>query len=276
MIDVHDKLLPGFSILPNLAGISAYTLFVSLGLLAGLLYLVCAQRRVEDGAAIHAAQPGTIGGHADMSVAHTGTADGQPSAALIIVAAGLIGGTLGAKIPILMSQPSQVELLVGKSVVGGLLGGMAGVLLIKRLLHIRLRMGNVIAPAAALGLAIGRLGCFFNGCCYGIPASWGFNFGDGQLRLPTQLFEAVFQLAAFFILHFLGRRVRTPGILFKFYVASYFLFRFLIEFIRVNPVYWLGLTVYQLLCLAGIAWMALMLYRQRTQQTYQKEATHEQ
>ena len=39
MIDVHDKLLPGFSILPNLAGISAYTLFVSLGLLAGLLYL---------------------------------------------------------------------------------------------------------------------------------------------------------------------------------------------------------------------------------------------
>lgn len=271
MIDLHDHKLPGIHILPSLPdlpGVSAYSLFVSLGLAAGLLYLVWARKHYtsrESQANRTSGNDGRIDSAAgDAGRAHpSGPAADQPvPPALIIVAAALIGGTIGAKIPILLTYTSLADLLVGKSIVGGLLGGMAGVLLIKRLLHIRLRLGNDIAPAAALGLAIGRLGCFFNGCCYGVPAAWGVDFGDGQLRLPAQLFEAGFHLAAFLLLHRLRTRVRIPGILFKFYVAVYFLFRFLIEFIRVNPVYWLGLTIYQLLSLAGIVWMALMLIRQ--------------
>jgi phosphatidylglycerol---prolipoprotein diacylglyceryl transferase len=145
--------------------------------------------------------------------------------------------------------------------VGGFLGGMLGVLLIKKIFKIKLRMGNLIAPAAALGMAIGRIGCFLNGCCYGNKASWGFDFGDGALRLPTQLFEAAFHAAAFCILHYYRDRVKTPGILFKIYVCAYFVFRFFLEMLRSNPQIWLGMSVYQAFSLAGILYLSVRMWR---------------
>ena len=236
MIDGHEQI--GNGVLPEIGGLSTYSLLVGLGLLAGVLYIVWRNRQ--------AGQAGPDGTR-------------RTSQTLIIVAAALIGGTIGAKVPVLLQSPRLETLLFGKSVVGGLLGGTLSVFLAKRLGHIRLRLGNTIAPAAALGLAIGRLGCFCNGCCYGVPVSWGVDFGDGIRRLPTQLMEAGFQFTAFLILHVLHDRSKTPGILFKLYVIAYFAFRFGLEFVRVNPVFWLGLTIYQLLCLAGIIWMGLML-----------------
>lgn len=267
MIDVHDT-LAGPGILPRILGVPTYSLCVGLGLAAGLLYLLWARRHQHS-----AGDPG------DQAIPFDGS---QPSSArsvdpaLIIVVSALVAGTIGSKIPTLLTNPTLVALLTEKSVVGGMLGGMAGVLVIKRLLKIRMRLGNAIAPAAALGLAIGRLGCFFNGCCVGIPASWGVDFGDGLLRLPTQLFEVAFQLSAFAVLHIARTRVRTPGILFKLYVIAYFLFRFLLEFIRVNPIVWNGLTLYQLLCLAGIVWTVILMSRtQRVHAREDLEAPHE-
>ena len=245
MIDVHDQ-LGNTGVLPGLFGVSMYSLLVGLGLAAGILYIIRQNRRTKD--------PGE-GGRI------------KSEQTLVIVAAALIFGTIGSKIPALLQGLTLENLLLSKSVVGGLIGGTAGVFLVKRFMQIKLRLGNTIAPAAALGLTIGRLGCFCNGCCAGIPASWGVDFGDGILRLPTQLFESAFQLAAFFLLHFLQAKVKTPGILFKGYVLAYFSFRFFLEFIRVNPIYWNGLTVYQLLCLAGIAWMGLMLLLPRRRRT---------
>ncbi len=267
MIDTHDT-LAGSGILPEILGFSTYSLCVGLGLVAGLLYLLWARRRLHG-----PAESGSAAFPRDMS--HP-SIDKSVDPALIIVASALVAGTIGAKIPPLLTRPTLYVLLTEKSVVGGLIGGMAGVLVVKRLLKIQLRLGNVIAPAAALGLAIGRLGCFFNGCCVGIPASWGFDFGDGQLRLPTQLFEVAFQLSAFLVLHIARKRVRTPGILFKLYALSYFVFRFVLEFIRVNPIVWNGLTLYQLLCFAGIIWMVLMMRRsQRVHSRKEMEASHE-
>jgi len=267
MIDAHDT-LAGPGILPKILGFPTYSLCVGLGLAVGLLYLLWARQ--------HLRGPGDPG---DQAIPHEGP---QPLSAksvdpaLIIVAAALVAGTIGSKIPTLLTNPTLYTLLTEKSVVGGLLGGMAGVLAVKRLLKIRMRLGNAIAPAAALGLAIGRLGCFFNGFCVGIPAAWGVNFGDGQLRLPTQLFEVAFQLSAFAVLHVARARVRTPGILFKLYVIAYFLFRFFLEFIRVNPIVWNGLTLYQLLCLAGIVWMTIMMRRPLRVHTREElEAPHE-
>lgn len=233
MFDTHFK-YSHLGIMPEIFGFPTYTLFVTAGILAGILYyLADADKR-------HAKSEGVIQ----------------------IVSAALIFGVLGSKLPLILEGADLETLIFGKSIVGGLIGGMLGVVMVKKILGIKLKMGNVIAPAVALGMAIGRLGCFFNGCCYGVPAAWGVDFGDGLSRYPTQLFEAGFHLAAFFLLHAYKLRVKTPGILFKIYILIYFVFRFLIEFIRENPVVWLGLTVYQLLCAAGVIYISLALVRQ--------------
>lgn len=235
MIDSHYK-YPDFGILPTIFGIPSYSLFVGLGLIAGLLYyLVDARKR-------HAKREGAIQ----------------------IVSFGLIFGVIGSKIPLILAREELETILFGKSILGGLIGGMLGVILVKKLLHIRTKMGNVIAPAVALGMSIGRLGCFFNGCCFGIPSPWGVDFGDGILRYPTQLFEVSFHFIAFIFLHRLKLTVEKPGILFKYYLFAYFIFRFFIEFIRVNPIYQFGLTIYQLICIAGFIFVAVnMLIQNR-------------
>jgi len=227
MIDPHIK-YTNFGIMPTIFGVPSYTIFVGLGLIAGIIYyLADAKKR-----------------------------NAKSEGVIEIVSAGLIFGVIGSKIPLLIEGADIATVIFGKSILGGLIGGMLGVMLIKRILKIKTKMGNIIAPSVALGMSIGRLGCFFNGCCFGKPSSWGVDFGDGLLRYPTQLFEVGFHLTAFFLLHNLKFKVKKPGILFKYYVLSYFVFRFFIEFIRENPVYYFGLTLYQLICIAGIIFVA--------------------
>ncbi|MEG0752418.1 MAG: prolipoprotein diacylglyceryl transferase [Angelakisella sp.] len=188
---------------------------------------------------------------------------------MTIVTWALVCGFVGAKLPLLLEGASLITLLTGKSIIGGLAGGMLGVYTIKRIKHIRLRIGNVIAPSVALGMSIGRIGCYLNGCCAGIPASWGKDFGDGITRLPTQLFEVVFHLTAFLLLHRARGRVKTPGLLFKLYLLCYFTFRFFMEFIRINPKLYWGMSVYQVLCLAGILFMLFTIHNMRKEKCYE-------
>jgi len=230
MIDTHFK-YSNFGIMPTIFGVPTYTIFVGLGIIAGILYYLAGAEKGRS----------------------------KSRGAIEIVSAALIFGVIGSKIPLLIEGGDLKTIIFGKSILGGLIGGMLGVMLIKRIMKIKTKMGNIIAPSAALGMSIGRLGCFFNGCCFGKPASWGVDFGDGILRYPTQLFEAAFHLTAFFILHQLKFKVKKPGILFKYYVLSYFVFRFFIEFIRENPIYYLGLTLYQLICIAGIIFVVSIM-----------------
>jgi len=231
MFDVHERLYGRDA--PVILGIPAYTFFVTLGIIAGLVYyFVDLKRR------------------------------GQVSeGAVKIVFAALVCGVIGSKIPLIFEGHSRIEILYGKSIVGGLLGGMFGVIIIKKIAGIKLKLGNVIAPSVALGLAIGRFGCFFNGCCYGKVASWGFDFGDGLLRLPTQLFESAFHLTAFVLLIYFKNKVKTAGILFKLYLLVYFIFRFIMEFIRENPIIWGRMTIYQIICGLGLIYIIIILLR---------------
>lgn len=103
-------------------------------------------------------------------------------------------------------------------------------------------LGDLIAPCLMLGHAIGRVGCFLNGCCYGRPTDlpWGVVFprlGDGLPRHPTQLYEAGFLLVLFFLAQWLfGRRVEQkwgfPGAIWGSYTLAYSGFRFAIEYLR--------------------------------------------
>ena len=232
MFDLHFK-PADFGIMPSLFGLPTYSIMVLTGIISEILYIILANRKLKH--------------HAGDSIK--------------IVTAGLLFGVLGSKIPLLFENPSLETLFYAKSIVGGLIFGMIGIKLTKKILHIQLKLGNVIAPAVAIGLVFGRMGCFFAGCCYGIEthAGWGIDFGDGLLRYPTQLFEVVFHLTAFFILHYYRDRVKTPGILFKLYMIAYFAFRFLIEFIRVNPPVAYGLSIYQILSLMALIYLVLVL-----------------
>ncbi len=180
---------------------------------------------------------------------------------LYIALAAAVGGILGAKLPmwivsaprILANPLDPAVWLSGRTIVGGIIGGVAAVWLVKRRLGIKQRLGNYLVPSLALGIFFGRIGCFLAGCCYGVATRlpWGVDFGDGVLRNPTQLYEALFVLAIFVYAQ-LRLEHYAPGELFRRFMIVYFSWRFLVEFIRVNPVWALRLTYYQVVALGVV------------------------
>jgi len=95
---------------------------------------------------------------------------------------------------------------------------------------------DVLAPGLALGQVTGRLGCWFNGCCYGREDhAHGVVFpslGDGIPHLPVMLYEAAFCLGLAAFLTWLWGRRRFAGQGFWLYVLLYAAWRFGIEFLR--------------------------------------------
>lgn len=107
---------------------------------------------------------------------------------------------------------------------------------------------DAFAPGLALGHAIGRLGCFAAGCCYGKPTHhfWGVTFTNPLANSitgtplniplePTQLFEAAVELANFFFLMWLFKRRKFDGQVIGAFMFIYGIARFFLEFIRDDP-----------------------------------------
>ena len=92
---------------------------------------------------------------------------------------------------------------------------------------------NLLIPAIVLGHAFGRVGCFLGGCCYGKETTsfLGVQFPHlDHAVYPTQLFEAVFELALFAVMLLLYKRLK--GHFLETYCFSYGVFRFFLEFMR--------------------------------------------
>lgn len=104
-----------------------------------------------------------------------------------------------------------------------------------------------------MGQAIGRIGCFLNGCCFGVPTNFllGVKFpGSLQRRHPTQLYEAFLLIFVFWALNRVYQRYRffswykgkkdeaEPGLTVSLYLVFYGLVRFLVEFLRDDSVDW--------------------------------------
>jgi phosphatidylglycerol:prolipoprotein diacylglycerol transferase len=100
-------------------------------------------------------------------------------------------------------------------------------------------MADIIAPLIALGYAIARIGCFLNGCCFGLPADvpWALacRAGDTTLRHPTQIYAAIFSLAIFIVLYAKKDHKKFPGYLMFLYVGLYSVSRFIVEIFRDVP-----------------------------------------
>jgi phosphatidylglycerol---prolipoprotein diacylglyceryl transferase len=186
----------------------------------------------------------------------------------LIAIGAFVGSTFGSKFLELMINIDRIEskndllvfLFSGRTIIGGLIGGVLGVWITKRIMGIKAKRGNLFAPAVAIGVAIGRIGCFFNGCCYGKPTNlpWGVNFGDGLMRHPTMIYESLFMLTMFFVLKLcFNVRTAAPGYLFKFLMIAYFSFRFMIEFIRIERIAFMGLTYFQIISFTVLVYLIL-------------------
>jgi phosphatidylglycerol:prolipoprotein diacylglycerol transferase len=147
--------------------------------------------------------------------------------------------------------------------VGALAGGYLFGELTKKLAGVRFSTGDALAFALPVGQAIGRLGCFFGGCCYGTASSlpWAV-YEHGALRHPVMLYESALDLALAAALFAIRNRPRPPGHLFRYYLLGYAAVRLGLEALRGEPQRSVGpLSFTQLLCIAAIVALALSLRR---------------
>ncbi|MEW6173249.1 MAG: prolipoprotein diacylglyceryl transferase [Bacillota bacterium] len=190
--------------------------------------------------------------------------------ALILVVGGVISSRLAYVMiewPSYASDPLSILKVWdgGLSYYGALIAELPVVILYSRLKG--MRFGEV-ADIVALGLAVGypfaRIGCFLNGCCYGIPTSvpWAMVFtADEVPRHPTQLYSMFIGALIFLALWLMRGRKRFPGQLALLYLTLYGVYRFGIDFVRVSPPAGAYLTLGQAVSLlvAGSALIILLV-----------------
>jgi len=182
------------------------------------------------------------------------------------VAALVFGAGLGAYLFGSLNLWLSGQAGIARSVEGALAGGIVAIELYKRSAGISLRTGARFALPLAIGIAIGRLGCYFAGLddfTYGTPTAlpFGHDFGDGVLRHPVQLYEsaALAVFAAAYVLAVLRRNeyVVTNG--FYLVLLYYGAQRFLWEFLKPYGALIGPLTLFHLLSLFILLYAVAML-----------------
>lgn len=192
---------------------------------------------------------------------------------LLIYLGALVGGFAGAKIAYLLAegwlawqQPDRwLRWATGKSVLGGLLGAYAGVEFTKHFTGHKKSTGDAFAVIVPLGILLGRVGCYLNGCCLGRPVAGVFAARDvnGIARWPAPFVEGLFQVVILITILLLQRRGLLRDRLFFLYLTAYGLFRFAHEFMRDTPKLVLGLSGYQFIALVMTA-LGFVMLRRRT------------
>jgi phosphatidylglycerol:prolipoprotein diacylglycerol transferase len=171
----------------------------------------------------------------------------------------IISALIGAKLLLLVTDfrtfvanPAELTTLArsGGVFYGGLILAVSVALLYIRRIGLPLwTTCDVFAPGIALGHVVGRMGCFFAGCCYGKPTSvpWAITFRDPYAALnvgtplnvplhPTQLYEAGAEaLILIVLLATESRGKKYPGRTFWLYMLLYAISRYIIEMYRDDP-----------------------------------------
>jgi len=207
----------------------------------------------------------------------------RADAFLIIGIAGL-AGIVGARLYHVLESPAELfanpwPLLFsryGFAWFGGFLGGFGALLILGRRAGIPLlEFLDACSPAGAVGYAIGRIGCLLSGDGdYGVPTSlpWGMSFPNGIVPTtervhPTPLYEFFVWMAIAAFLWHLGTKAlrgeKARGKIFCAYLLLTGLARFLVEFLRINPRSFFGLSNAQTASLFSMALGAALLWRIR-------------
>lgn len=202
--------------------IYSYGFFVALGIIAATLYLMSRVKREG----------------------------GSPETVIDLILITVISGLIGARLAYILlydpryylEHPWRIFMLQegGLAFYGAfILGLLAAVIFLRKARIPVLGFLDLVAPAVALGYAVARIGCFFNGCCYGRPTDlpWGVVFPviDGLRRHPTQIYSVLAGLLIFAFLEWKTRRgIRFPGQIFSLFLIPYGLLRAGIELLREN------------------------------------------
>nr|WP_241742978.1 prolipoprotein diacylglyceryl transferase family protein [Microbacterium lacticum] len=229
---------------PWLPGWGSHETFVALGLCAaGVVFLIEKRRRGVSDPRIPYLVLGALAGAAILSRLGTWAQHLDPSKNLSFVDQ-LIHGNA--------------------SMLSALVGAWLGVHVAKRIVRYPDRTGDLFAPAVALAMCIGRIGCLLTERP-GTPTGqgWGIVLSpDAAARTgspagvplhPSFVYEIAFHAAAFALLWFwLRHRPIAAGETLTLYIAAYGLFRFFVEFVRGNEIAWAGFTRPQLFLMVTI------------------------
>ena len=178
-----------------------------------------------------------------------------------------------------MANPVQIVGFEGLTVYGAVLGALLALRIycwVKKLSF--WQIGDIVAPGAILGQAIGRIGCLMNGCCYGLPTSlpWGVVYTNpgsycplDEPFQPTQIYHLIWNLIGFSILWSLRRRLKPQGSLFLLYLALYAAGDLSIRFVRAGEPFLFSLQQAQLIgiiiLVVTVPWLIIRMWRARAQ-----------
>jgi len=168
-----------------------------------------------------------------------------------------LAGIVGAKVlmialdPEYRAHPSEIFSLATLQSAGIFYGGFIAALVMAYVYMTRmhlpvLRTADLFAPGVALGHAIGRLGCFAAGCCWGRPTHlpWAVTFTNPDAQAvgvplhvplhPTQLYESFAEIVICAVLYYLVIRQHKPGSVLGAYLVLYGIARLIVEFFRAH------------------------------------------
>jgi phosphatidylglycerol:prolipoprotein diacylglycerol transferase len=218
-------------------------------------------------------------------------AEGAKDEGFLIIGIAGLAGLVGARLYHVLQTPRELidhpSVLIsrfGFAWFGGFLGGFVALVFLARRFGIpTLEFMDLCSPAAAVGYAIGRIGCLLSGDGdYGVPTTlpWGMSFPNGteptiERVHPTPIYEFFIWLAIAAFLWRFGKRALTgtqpKGEVFCCYLILTGVARFLIELIRINPRSFFGLSNAQAASLLSIVVGAILLWRIKSGATPKSE-----
>jgi len=182
---------------------------------------------------------------------------------LWIMLGAMVGALIGSRLIAILETPDQLNqvnfmtLYASKTIAGGLLGGLFGVEIIKKFIGVKIASGDLYVIPILIALFIGRIGCFLMGIdepTYGIKTSFfmGMDLGDGVKRHPVALYEMIYLSVLFVLFQIIKNKKLINGDRFKLFMVLYFVYRFLVEFIKpYHPIF---------LNLSSIHWSAIFIF----------------
>jgi phosphatidylglycerol:prolipoprotein diacylglycerol transferase len=184
--------------------------------------------------------------------------DGRLDRRLVwVMLCGFAAGVFGARLVqwLLLGAPGGIAAWAnpaqgGRTIIAGIVSGWIAVEVAKARLGIKRSTGDLFALGLPAGEAVGRIGCWLNGCCYGAACDlpWAIE-QHGALRHTAQLYSSAAALLIFGTLLLLRGKMWRDGDLFRGYLLLYGLTRFGIEFLRERDHLFAGLSLAQWFCL---------------------------
>lgn len=178
-----------------------------------------------------------------------------------------------------MAHPAELISFEGVGVYGAVIGVLLAIVIYCLVKKISIwKIGDMVAPGALIGMAIGRIGCLLNGCCYGLETDSACSViytnpeSYAPLHvsiLPTQIFHIVWNLIAFGIVWAVRKRMKPEGTTLLLYLALYAAGDLTIRFFREGTPFLFGMQQAQvigiLILVITVPWLIarMVLYRKK-------------